>query len=84
MNKGYADIVLVTDTIYRVKNSQIWELKYIKEGENSEKKIADAREHISRYEKDEKFLRLSKGTTIYKYILLAYKNRMEVLDGQTQ
>lgn len=70
------------DTRYGVKNFPIWELKYIKEGENPEKKIAEAKEQMKRYEKDKKFIRFSKGTTVYKYILLAYKDRMEVLEVQ--
>jgi hypothetical protein len=79
MNKGYSDIVLVPDTRYGVKNSQIWELKYIKENEDPEQKIKDAQEQIKRYEKDEKFLRLAEGTKIYKYIVLAYKDRVEIV-----
>jgi len=63
-----------------VKNSQIWELKYIKEKENPESKIKEAKEQIKRYEKDEKFLRLSEGTQVFRYILLAYKDRMEILE----
>jgi len=80
MNKGYADIVLVPDSRYGVKNSQIWELKYIKEKENPESKIKEAKEQIQRYEADEKFLRLSEGTQVFRYILLAYKDRMEILE----
>jgi hypothetical protein len=64
---------------YGVKNSQIWELKYIKENEDPEQKIKDAQEQIKRYEKDEKFLRLAEGTKIYKYIVLAYKDRVEII-----
>ena len=80
MSGGYSDIVLVPDSRYGVKNSQIWELKYIKEKENPESKIKEAKEQIQRYEKDEKFLRLSQGTQIFRYILLAYKDRMEILE----
>jgi len=80
LNKGYSDIVLVPDSRYGVKNSQIWELKYIKEKENPESKIKEAKEQIQRYEKDEKFLRLSQGTQIFRYILLAYKDHMEILE----
>lgn len=79
MNKGYSDIVLVPDSRYGVKNSQIWELKYIKENEDPQQKIEDAKEQIELYEKDEKFLRLAEGTKIYKYIVLAYKDRVEIL-----
>ena len=80
MNKGYSDIVLVPDTRYGVKNSQIWELKYIKEKEDPQEKIEEAKEQIKRYEQDEKFQRLAAGTTIFKYIILAYKDRIEILE----
>jgi len=80
MNKGYSDIVLVPDTRYGVKNSQIWELKYIKEKEDPQEKIKEAKEQIKRYEQDEKFQRLAAGTTIFKYIILAYKDRIEILE----
>ena len=77
---GYSDIVLVPDTRYGVKNSQIWELKYIKEKEDPQEKIKEAKEQIKRYEQDEKFQRLAAGTTIFKYIILAYKDRIEILE----
>src|SRR6056297_3160612 len=80
MNKGYSDIVLVPDTRYNVKNSQIWELKYIKETEDPKEKIKEAKEQIKKYEQDPKFQRLANGTDIYKYIILAYKDRIEILD----
>src|SRR6056297_3389160 len=80
MNKGYSDIVLVPDTRYNIKNSQIWELKYIKENENPQKKIKEAKKQIKRYEQDQKFQRLAEGTTIYKHIILAYKDRVEILE----
>jgi hypothetical protein len=80
MNRGYSGIVLVPDSRYGVKNSQIWELKYIKENENPESKIQEAKEQIWRYEKDEKFLRLSHGTQVFRYILLAYKDRIDILE----
>jgi len=79
MNKGYADIVLVPDTRYNVQNSQIWELKYIKENEDPKEKIEQAKEQIKRYEQDTKFQRLAAGTTIFKTIILAYKDRIEIL-----
>ena len=80
LNKGYSDIVLVPDTRYGVQNSQIWELKYIKEKEDPQEKIKEAKKQIKRYEQDEKFQRLAQGTDIYKYIILAYKDRIEILD----
>jgi hypothetical protein len=80
MNKGYSDIVLVPDTRYNIKNSQIWELKYIKEKEDPKEKIEEAKEQIKKYEQDPKFQRLSQDTTIYKYIILAYKDRVEILE----
>src|SRR6056297_1235097 len=80
MNKGYSDIVLVPDTRYNVKNSQIWELKYIKDKEDPQEKIKDAKKQIKRYEQDPKFQRLAAGTTIYKHIILAYKDRVEILE----
>jgi len=80
MHKGYSDIVLVPDTRYEVKNSQIWELKYIKEKEDPQQKIKEAKEQIKRYEQDQKFQRLAAGTDIYKYIILAYKDRVEILE----
>src|SRR6056297_2549276 len=80
MNKGYSDIVLVPDTRYNIKNSQIWELKYIKENENPQEKINDAKKQIKKYEQDPKFQRLAAGTTLYKHIILAYKDRVEILE----
>src|SRR6056297_4309660 len=80
MNKGYSDIVLVPDTRYNIKNSQIWELKYIKETENPQEKIKEAKKQIKRYEQDQKFQRLAAETTIYKYIIVAYKDRVEILE----
>jgi len=77
---GYSDIVLVPDTRYGVKNSQILELKYIKDKEDPKEKIKEATEQIKRYEQDEKFQRLAAGTKIYKYIILAYKDRVEILE----
>ncbi len=80
MNKGYSDIVLVPDTRYNIKNSQIWELKYIKENEKPDEKIKDAKKQIKQYEQDIKFQRLAGGTTVYKYIILAYKDRVEIIE----
>ncbi len=80
MNKGYSDIVLVPDTRYDVKNSQIWELKYIKDNEDPQEKIKAAKEQIKRYEQDQKFQRLAQETTIHKHIILAYKDRVEILN----
>jgi len=80
MNKGYSDIVLVPDTRYGVKNSQIWELKYIKEKEDPKEKIKEAKKQIKKYEQDEKFQRLAAGTDIYKTIILAYKDKIELID----
>ncbi|MFW6262917.1 MAG: AAA family ATPase [Thermotogota bacterium] len=80
MNKGYSDIVLVPDTRYGVKNSQIWELKYIKDKEDPQEKIKEAKKQIKKYEQDEKFQRLAAGTDIYKTIILAYKDKIELLD----
>src|SRR6056297_1878716 len=80
MNKGYSDIVLVPDTRYNVQNSQIWELKYIKANENPGEKIKDAKEQIKQYEADKKFQRLAQGTTLFKYIILGYKDKVEILE----
>jgi len=80
MNKGYSDIVLVPDTRYNIKNSQIWELKYVKETEDPQEKIKEAKKQIKRYEQDPKFQRLAAGTTVYKHIILAYKDRVEILE----
>src|SRR6056297_2720216 len=80
MNKGYSDIVLVPDTRYNIKNYQIWEHKYIKDKEDPQEKIKDAKKQIKRYEQDPKFQRLAAGTTIYKHIILAYKDRVEILE----
>ena len=80
LNKGYSDIVLVPDTRYNVKNAQIWELKYIKEGERPDMKIKEAEEQIKRYEQDIKFQRLTQGTSVYKYIILACKDRVEIVE----
>ena len=77
---GYSDIVLVPDTRYGVKNSQIWELKYIKDKEDPQEKIKAAKDQIKRYEQDQKFQRLAKGTTIHKHVILAYKDRVEILE----
>ena len=71
-------MVLVPDTRYNIKNSQIWELKYIKENENPQEKIKDTKKQIKQYEQDPKFQRLAAGTTIYKHIILAYKDRVEI------
>jgi len=79
MNKGYSDIVLVPDTRYNIKNSQIWELKYIKANEDPDKKIEDAKKQIQQYEADQKFQRLAQDTTLYKYIILGYKDKVEIL-----
>jgi hypothetical protein len=76
----YSDILLVPDSRYGVKNSQIWELKYIKDKENPAEKIKEAKKQIKKYEQDEKFLRLTQGTDIYKYIILAYKDKIEIMD----
>ncbi|MEA1884205.1 MAG: PD-(D/E)XK nuclease domain-containing protein [Thermotogota bacterium] len=73
-------MVLVPDTRYDVKNSQIWELKYIKDNEDPQEKIKVAKEQIKRYEQDQKFQRLTKGTTIHKHIILAHKDRVEILE----
>ena len=59
---------------------QIWELKYIKENENPQEKIKEAKKQIKRYEQDQKFQRLAEGTTIYKHIILAYKDRVEIME----
>jgi len=80
MNKGYSDIVLVPDSRYNIKNSQIWELKYIKDKEDPQEKIKAAKDQIKRYEQDQKFQRLAKGTTIHKHVILAYKDRVEILE----
>jgi len=62
------------------KNSQIWELKYIKENEDPQEKNKEAKEQIKRYEQNEKFKRLAAGTDIYKYIILVHKDRVEILE----
>jgi hypothetical protein len=78
--KLHTSMVLVPDTRYNIKNSQIWELKYIKENEEPQKKIKEAKEQIKKYEQDIKFQRLTQETTIYKYIILAYKDRVEIIE----
>ena len=78
--EGYSDIVLYPDSRYGVQNSQIWELKYLKKNENRQKKIQEAREQILKYERDEKFMRLAKGTKLFKYIILGTKDGVEILD----
>eukprot|EP00831_Metopus_contortus_P031052 TRINITY_DN25392_c0_g1_i2.p2 TRINITY_DN25392_c0_g1~~TRINITY_DN25392_c0_g1_i2.p2 ORF type:complete len:158 (-),score=40.38 TRINITY_DN25392_c0_g1_i2:31-504(-) len=80
LNGGYSDIVLYPDTRYGVKNSHIWELKFLKKGEDRDKKIKEAREQIKRYERDEKFMRIAEGTTLFKYIILGTKEGVEILD----
>ena len=80
MNGGYSDIVLYPDTRYGVKNSQIWELKFLKKADDREAKLKEAREQIKRYENDEKFLRLAKRTKLYKYIILGSKDGVEIVD----
>ena len=79
LNGGYSDIVLYPDSRYGVQNSHIWELKYLKKGETRQEKLDEAREQIKRYEKDEKFLRLDKGTKRFKYIILGTKDGVEIL-----
>ncbi len=80
LNGGYSDIVLYPDTRYGVKNSQIWELKFLKKSDDREDKLKEAREQIKRYETDEKFLRLAEGTQLYKYIILGSKDGVEIVD----
>jgi hypothetical protein len=80
LNGGYSDIVLYPDTRYGVKNSQIWELKFLKKSNDREDKLKEAREQIKRYETDEKFLRLAEGTQLYKYIILGSKDGVEIVD----
>jgi len=80
MNGGYSDLVLYPDSRYNVKNSHIWEIKYLKKGDNREAKIKEASEQIARYENDDQFKRLSAGTTLYKYIILCSKEKVEVID----
>jgi hypothetical protein len=80
LNGGYSDIVLYPDTRYGVKNSQIWELKFLKKADDRETKLKEAREQIKRYETDEKFLRLAEGTQLYKYIILGSKDGVEIVN----
>jgi hypothetical protein len=79
LNGGYSDLVLYPNSRYGVKNSQIWELKYLKKGEYREEKLQEAKEQIARYERDEKFLRLAEGTEIFKYIILCTKDGVEIV-----
>jgi hypothetical protein len=79
LNGGYSDIVLYPDSRYGVKNSHIWELKFLKKNENREKKIQEAGEQILKYERDEKFMRLAKDTKLFKYIILGTKDGVEIL-----
>lgn len=78
MNGGYSDLVLIPDTRYKVNNAQIWELKYIKKNENKEEKIEQAKQQIKKYEQDIKFIRQTKGIKVYKYIILATKEKIEI------
>jgi hypothetical protein len=80
MSGGYSDLALYPDSRYVVKNSHIWELKFLKKGDSRENKLKDAREQIKRYETDEKFLRLTRGTTLHKYIIIGTKDDVEVCD----
>ncbi|MEA1883765.1 MAG: PD-(D/E)XK nuclease domain-containing protein, partial [Thermotogota bacterium] len=78
--KLHTSMVLVPDTRYNIKNSQIWELKYIKDNEDPKEKIKEAKDQIKRYEQDQKFQRLAQGTTIHKHIILAFKDHVEILE----
>jgi len=80
MNSGYSDLVLYPDSRFDVQNSQIWELKYLKKREERAEKLKEAKAQIERYERDEKFLRLARGTRIYKYILLCSKDAVEIIE----
>jgi hypothetical protein len=80
MNGGYSDIVLYPDSRFGINNCQIWELKYLKKGENRQDKIDEAKGQIAKYEADEKFLRISQGMTTYKYIILCTKDNVEIVD----
>jgi hypothetical protein len=79
LNGGYSDIVLYPDSRYGVQNSHIWELKFLKKCETRQEKLNEAREQIKRYEKDEKFLRLARGTRLYKYIIVGTKDDVEII-----
>jgi hypothetical protein len=80
MNGGYSDIVLYPDSRYGVKNAHIWELKFLKKGENRDEKIKEAKEQIRKYENDEKFIRLAEGLEIYKYIIIGTKDTVEIIN----
>jgi hypothetical protein len=79
MNSGYSDIMLYPDSRYDIKNSHIWELKFVKKGDNKEEKLKEAKKQIRQYEKDEKFLRLTRGTDLFKYIIIGTKDDVELI-----
>jgi hypothetical protein len=80
LNHGYSDIILYPDSRYSVKNSQIWELKYVKKDEMPDKKINEAKEQLKRYEQDEKFIRLASDTKLFKYIIVGTFNGVEIIE----
>ena len=82
MNGGYSDIVLVPDTRYPIHNSQIWELKVVKQGEDAGAKVAEARKQVARYLQDSAFLRSSQGTQVKSFVLLARREGVEILPAE--
>jgi len=80
LNGGYSDIVLYPDSRYEVNNSQIWELKFLKKGDDRNEKLKEARAQIKEYENDPNFQRLTANTTVYKYIIIGTKDDVEIID----
>lgn len=80
LNGGYSDIVLYPDSRYEVNNSQIWELKFLKKGDDRNEKFEEARAQIKKYENDPNFQRLTANTTVYKYIIIGTKDDVEIID----
>jgi len=80
LNGGYSDIVLYPDSRYEVNNAQIWELKFLKKGDNRNEKLEEAREQIEKYENDPNFQRLTTNTKVYKYIIIGTKDDVEIIN----
>ena len=76
LNKGYCDILMVPNLLQYpdIKYSYLIELKYIKPSDynktKEENKLKDAREKLSKYEKDESLKKLLGNTDIIKLILI--------------
>jgi len=73
---------LVPDTRYPIHNSQIWELKVVKQGEDAGAKVAEARKQVARYLQDSAFLRSSQGTQVKSFVLLARREGVEILPAE--